>query len=164
MKKSLLFAVAVICTLIISLPSSAQKEYFSGSWKIDRDKSQIPAYTPLLTKLKVQVKGDSLLTVRVYDGGDGQEYPFDENVTLDGKEYQLTIYDMPRKTKASYTEADGVITVESVTTFDNGSGPEDFVSKETWKTDKENKAFVMAYKNKSSQGEAEGTLLYTREE
>jgi hypothetical protein len=164
MKRSLLFAFAVICAIFITLPAAGQKENCTGSWKLDREKSTIAPSTPLLIRIKVQVKGDSLLTVRVYDTGDGQEYPFDENVTLDGKEYELNVYNMPRKTKASVNESDGLITVESVTTFEDSNGPQDFVSKETWKADKETNLLSISFKNKTPDGEAEGILYFTKEE
>src|SRR5512143_2832491 len=100
MRKCLSFLVLVICAIVFTLPASGQKDDYTGIWKLDREKSMIPEYTPVLLKLTVTVKGDSLLTERVYDTGDGSEYPFEENVTLDGKEYNFNVYNMPRKTKA----------------------------------------------------------------
>ncbi len=164
MKISPFFALAALFAVFITMPAAGQKENCTGTWKLDRDKSTIPPNSPLLIKIKVQVKGDSLLTLRVYDTGDGNEYPFDENVTLNGKEYELNIYGMPRKTKAVAGETDGIITVESVTTFEGSTGPEDFVSRETWKPDKGNNSLSISYKNKSPEGEAEGTLFFTMEE
>lgn len=155
MKKILFTGLVLLMSIAISYKSSAQKPDFNGNWKLDAAKSTLPEYTPVLTRITVSVKGDSLLTVRYYDTGDGQEYPFNENVTLDGKEYSITIYDMPRKTKATASAEDGSFTVESTTSTQGG----DFVSKETWKTDPSNKVLTISFKNIMEGNE--GTGLFT---
>lgn len=158
MKKFLLFGLALFMSTGISYMASAQKPDFSGKWKLDATKSTLPEYTPVLTRITVIIKGDSLLTQRFYDTGDGQEYPFTENVTLDGKEYSITIYDMPRKTKASASAEDGSFYVESTTS--SGSG--DFVSKETWKTDPENKVLTISFKNSMEGNEGSGSFILNK--
>ncbi|HOW08909.1 MAG TPA: hypothetical protein PLX08_03810 [Bacteroidales bacterium] len=155
MKRVLLIGLAMLLSAGISHRASGQKPDFSGKWKLDATKSNLPEYTPVLTRINVIVKGDSLLTQRFYDTGDGQEYPFVENLTIDGKEYSITIYDMPRKTKATVSGEDGSFCIESVTS--TGSG--DFVSKETWKTDPGNKVLTISFKN-TMEGN-EGTGLFT---
>ncbi|NLJ42367.1 MAG: hypothetical protein GX431_01830 [Bacteroidales bacterium] len=160
MKKILLIGLAMLMSIGISYRASAQKPDFNGKWKLDATKSTLPEYTPVLTRINVVVKGDSLLTQRFYDTGDGQEYPFTENVTLDGKEYSITIYDMPRKTKASASSEDGSFYVESTTT--TGSG--DFVSKETWKTDPSNKILTISFKNVMEGNEGTGSFILNKVE
>jgi hypothetical protein len=160
MKRILLLAFSAFMICGFAFQSSAQKTDFNGKWKLDATKSTLPEYTPILTRLIVLVKGDSLLTERYYDTGDGQEYPFTENVTLDGKEYNITIYDMPRKTKASVASEDGSLVVESVTSA-NG---EDFVSKETWKTDNENKVLTISFKNVMGGNEGTGLFILNKVE
>lgn len=143
---------------------SGQKADFTGTWKLDRTKSTILQDSPTLIKLNVQVKGDSLLTERTYDTGDGQEYPFTENFTLDGKEYEITIYDMPRKSKAIWSGTEGVLNLESKTTFSGPNGTDDFVSKETWKVDKANNLLTITFKNSTSAGESEGAFFFNKSE
>jgi hypothetical protein len=164
MKKCLTFLVLVICATAFTLPVSGQKDDYTGIWKLDREKSMIPEYTPVLLKITVNVKGDSLLTERVYDTGDGSEYPFEENVTLDGKEYNFNVYNMPRKTKAVISDQDGLINLESTTTFEGSNGPEDFVSKEVWKVDKAAGIMTVSVKNKTSMGENEGSYAFVKGE
>ncbi len=158
MKKFLLTGLAMLVSIAISYKSPAQKPDFTGNWKLDATKSTLPEYTPVLTRITVSVKGDSLLTVRYYDTGDGQEYPFTENVTLDGKEYSITIYDMPRKTKASASAEDGSFYVESTTSTQGG----DFVSKETWKTDPSNKVLTISFKNIMEGNEGTGSFTLNK--
>jgi len=150
-------------TITFALTSAGQKASFSGTWKLDRQKSLLAENTPILTKITINIKGDSLLTRRFYDIGDGQEYPFDENLYLDGTESNITIYEMPRKAKASWSDPDSSVNLESLITFYGSAGSEDFVSRETWKIDKENNALTIKYINKTSAGETNGQFFFTRE-
>lgn len=154
----------LLLAIISVIPAAAQKSDFSGIWKLDRTKSTLSEYSPILVKLDVQIRGDSLMAERTYDTGDGQEYPFTENVTLDGKEYQMTIYEMPRKINAKWSETDSVLSVETTTTFNGQNGAEDFVSKETWKVDKASNTLTISFKNSTSAGEAEGAFIFNKAE
>jgi hypothetical protein len=164
MKRVLFYVFLMAIAIVISNQASGQKDDFSGTWKLDMTKSTLAEYTPILVRIDVKISGDSLLTERYYDTGDGQEYPFTENLTLDGKEYNITIYDMPRKSKASWSDQDNSVLVESTTTFNGDSGSEDFISVETWKADKVNKTLAINFKNNVSGGEAEGVFLFNKTE
>lgn len=162
--KKILLSVSLACFAIIStLSVSGQKADFAGTWKIDKTKSQLTENPLVLTKITIKIKGDSLFTVRVYDIGDGQEYPFNENVILNGTESKITIYDMPRKARATWSDTDNSVKLESTTTFYGSSGSEDFVSKESWKVDKATNTLTISFNNKSTAGEAGGRFLYSRQ-
>jgi hypothetical protein len=163
MKRTTFFVLFMALTIASSIQVSGQKADFNGSWKLNIAKSTMVEYANLV-RIDVQIKGDSLLTERYYDTGDGQEYPFTEKLTLDGKEYNITIYDMPRKAKASFSDVDGSVIVESTITFNGDSGPEDFVSKETWTTEPTNKILTISFKNKISGGETEGAFIFNKAE
>ena len=139
---------------IFSLNVNGQKADFNGKWKLDMTKSSLPEYTPILTKIEVKITGDSLVTERFYDTGDGQEYPFTEILTLDGKEYNIVIYDMPRKTKATWSDQDG-LKIDSTISTNNG----DFVSKEAWKIDTVAKTLTISFNNSMEGNEATGTFV-----
>jgi hypothetical protein len=158
MKKALLFALSMVFAIGVSLQVSGQKTDYNGIWKLDVNKSTLTENTPVLVKINVTIKGDSLLTERFYDTGDGQEYPFTENLTLDNKEYNISIYNMPRKSKASVSSEDGSVLVESTTTVEGNGGTADFISKEVWKADTTNKTLTISCKN-SMAGE-ESTVLF----
>lgn len=162
MKRSTLFMLLTVFTIASSLELSGQKADFNGTWKIDRTKSTLVEYTPVLARIDIKINGDSLLTERYYETGDGQEYPFTENMTLDGKEYDITIYNMPRKTKASWSEQDGILIVESTTTFSGDAGTADFISKESWKVDKTNDTFTISCKNKMAGNDSEGAFIFNK--
>jgi hypothetical protein len=161
MKRTIFFVLFMALTIVSALQVSGQKADFNGSWKLNIAKSTMVEYANLV-RIDVQIKGDSLLTERYYDTGDGQEYPFTENLTLDGKEYIITIYDMPRKSKALLSDPDGFVIVESTTTTNGDSGSEDFISKETWKTDTANKILTISFKNNISGDESEGAFVFNK--
>jgi hypothetical protein len=162
MKKMKFIVLLTVIASISSIQLTAQIADFNGTWKIDRTKSTLPEYTPVLTKIDIKISGDSLLTQRFYDTGNGQEYPFTENLTLDGKEYNIVIYEMPRKTKASWSEQDGFLTIESAITISGDSGTSEFISKESWKIDKTNNTFTISFKNKMSGNDSEGAFILTQ--
>lgn len=163
MKRTLFFVALMVISIMFTVDATGQKSVFSGTWKLDRTNSLIPEYTPILTRLTVKIAGDSLLTERFYDIGDGQEYPFTENIKLNGKEFNITIYDMPRKTKANWSDQNNSVNLESTITFYGSAGAEDFFSKETWNFDKSSNTLKISFKNKSSQGEADGQFLLNKQ-
>jgi len=148
--------------IAFSIQVSGQKADFDGSWKLDESKSTLPQFPVILVKIDVTIKGDSLFTERFYDTGDGQIYPFTENLTLDNKEYLITIYDMPRKTKAAWSESG--LSLESSIVINGNSGPEDFISKETWNADAANKTISINFKNSTSAGEESGVFFFNKAE
>ena len=163
MKRISFFVFLMVLTITSALTAAGQKSGFSGTWKLDRMKSVLAEYSPVLKKITINIKGDSLLTERFYDTGDGQEYPFNENVTLDGTECKITIYEMPRKTKAVWSEQDSTVNLESTTTFYGSSGSEDFISRETWKIDKDNNTLTISFIIKITAGESNGHFFFIKE-
>lgn len=148
--------------LISVIPAMAQSSSFTGEWKLNREKSNIQDSQLILTKIKIQVKSDSLLTTRTYETGDGSEYPFVENLTLNGKECKITIYDMPRTTKATMSKSDGTILIESSTTFYGNGGEDNLVAKEIWKIEDGGKTLSFVFTNSMSAGSSSGTHYFDR--
>ena len=154
-----------ILFLIILLPASsiiAQKTNFSGEWKINKEKSVVADNQLFLSKITLQLKNDSLLTTRVYENGNGDEYPFTENLSLDGKVSKIVIYEMPRTSKATLSDSDGSITIASTTTFNGGNGQEDMTANETWKVENEGQKLSFFFTNKMSGNESTGTYYYDK--
>jgi len=162
MKKTTLMFTLMAFAIAFSIQVSGQKADFDGSWKLDESKSTLPQFPVILVKIDVTIKGDSLFTERFYDTGDGQIYPFTENLTLDNKEYLITIYDMPRKAKAAWSE--GGLSLESSIVINGDSGPDNFISKETWSADAANKTLSINFKNSTSAGEESGVFFFNKAE
>jgi hypothetical protein len=147
------------------LPASlinAQKPDYSGEWKLNKEKSTLTDPQLFLSKITFQVKPDSLFTTRVYENGNGEEYPFEENLSLDGKDCKMVIYEMPRNSKATRSADDGALMIASATTFNNGNGPEDMTSNETWKLDNDGRFLILTFTNKMSGNETTGTYYFEK--
>jgi hypothetical protein len=161
MKTRKIYTFLFLLMLLPSFIASAQKTDISGEWKLNKEKATIADNQLFLSKISIQLKADSIMTTRVYENGMGEEYPFDEKLSLDGKECKIVIYDMPRISTASRS-SDGTITIASATTFYGNNGQEDMVAKETWKVDKEGKMLTLEFSNKMSGTESTGTYFYDK--
>jgi hypothetical protein len=156
-------SILILLLLILSVSFvHAQKPDLSGDWKLNKEKSNIGNAQLFLSKITIQVKTDSLFTTRVYENGNGEEYPFEENLSFDGKDCKIVIYEMPRSSKATRSETDGSIMIASATTFNNGNGPEDMTANETWKMDNEGHFLTLTFTNKMSGNEMTGTYYFEK--
>jgi hypothetical protein len=152
-----------LITLFILLPAftiTAQKADISGEWKLNKEKSQV-AENLFLSRITLKLKPDSLLTTRVYENQNGEEYTFDENLTLDNKECKIVIYEMPRTSSATRSDADETISIASTTTFNGNNGMEDMVAKEAWKLGDDGN-LTLEFTNKMSGNELTGKYLYDK--
>lgn len=163
MKKIFLLTVSFLVVLSFLINVSAQKTDFSGTWKLDSLTKPVTGGFPVLLQITIKIKGDSLLTERVYDIGDGKSYPFIENVTTDGKEYGITVYGMPRKSKATWADNDLTLNLESLTTAYRSEGQFDFKSLEKWTVDKSNNLLTISYRNSSAAGESDGGFILKKD-
>jgi hypothetical protein len=154
----LLFFLLLLPVSIIT----AQKPDLSGEWKLNKEKSNIVDAQLFLSKITIQVKTDSLFTTRVYENGNGEEYPFEENLSLDGKDCKIVIFEMPRSSKATLSNTDGAIMIASSTTFNNGNGPQDMTANETWKMDNDGHFLTLTFSNKMSGNETTGTYYFEK--
>jgi len=162
MKTKSTFTLLILLIVTSSISAFSQKVNFSGDWKLNKEKTVLADDQLYLSALSIQHKSDSLLTTRVYEDGYGEQYPFDENLSLNGKECKIIIYDMPRSTMATRSNADGSLKIESTTTFYGNNGEEDLTSKETWKVDSDGNTLIINFINKMSAGETTGTLYYDK--
>jgi hypothetical protein len=164
MKTKLIFIALSLIFFLPALTIYAQKIDLSGEWKLNKEKTVLTDTQIFLVGITIKLKSDSLLTMRVYENGNGEQYPFDENLSLDGKDCKIFIYDMPRTTKVSRSESDGSIMFESTTIFQGYNGTDTLSAKETFKIDNEGKVLTMNFTNKSSAGEITGTNYFNKVE
>jgi hypothetical protein len=162
MKTKSFFVLLILFTMTLSFSASGQGNKFSGEWKLNKEKTVLAENQLFLSAITIQIKGDTLFTTRTYSNPNGEEYPFDENITLDGRECKIAIYDMPRTSKALKSQPDGALIIESTTTFTGQSGEENLVAKETWKVDAEGNTLTMDFNNKMSGNEFTGTNYYNK--
>lgn len=145
--------------IFVAFSASAQLSGFNGTWKINKEKSNFPSDQLYLSQITITINGDSILTNRTYTDPNYQEYPFQENMTLDGKEAKIVIYDMPRVAKARKGD-DGSILIDTKTTFNGGSGDENLVAIEIWKTD--GKTLTLDVVNQMMGQEMKSTVVYDK--
>jgi hypothetical protein len=149
MKTKAIFLFLFLFNITFTFSALGQGTGFSGEWKLNKEKTVLADNQLFLSGVTIQFKNDSLFTTRVYQNSNGEEYPFDENLSLDGKESKIIIYEMPRTSKASKSGPDGALIVESTTTFNGENGEENMVAKETWKVDNEGKTLTIDFTNKN---------------
>jgi hypothetical protein len=162
MKTKTTLSLVLLFFLVSSFSAYSQTSAFSGEWKLNTEKTVLETGQLFLSKVTVLVKGDSLITTRVYEDGNGSEYPFDEKLSLDGKEGKITIYDMPRTSKAMKSATDGSLSIESTTVFNGQNGEDNLTAKETWKVDKAGKELTVEFTNTMSGTEIKGTNYYNK--
>lgn len=161
MKTKSFFSFLILLIFLPLVCAMAQKADMSGEWKMNRQKSTLDEQL-FLSGISIQFRADSLITTRHYENGNGEEYPFDENVSLDGKECKIVIFNMPRSSSATRAATDGSIQISSKTTFNGGNGEEDMMAKESWKLDSTGKLLVLEFTNSMSGNEVKGTYYYDR--
>jgi hypothetical protein len=159
--KKILIALSMLFFLP-ALTIYSQKSDFSGEWKLNKEKSVLADNQLFLSGITIQLRSDSLLTTRVYENGNGEQYPFQENISLDGKDCKIVIFDMPRTSTATVSNADKSIMIASTTTINGDNGPVDMNAKETWKVDSEGKMLTLDFTNKMSENETIGKYYYDK--
>jgi hypothetical protein len=161
MKTKATFLFIILFTIPFSFSVSGQGAGFSGEWKLNKEKTVLADNQLFLSRVTVNMNKDSLLTTRVYENGNGEEYPFKEGISLDGKECKITIYEMPRTSKLTKSQADGSMIIESTTTFTTDNGKDSLIAKETWKVDNDG-LLTISFTNKMSAGEVTGINYYNK--
>ena len=156
--------LSLLTSLIITISASAGdgKPAFAGNWKLDRTKSSTTGSSLFLSAINIKVQNDNLLTERVYENSNGENYPFNENLTLDNKEYKIVIYEMPRKSKAQWSEKENSLMIESNTIYNGNSGEQNINTIETWKLSQDGNQLIYDFVTKTSEGSLKGTYYFNK--
>lgn len=162
MKKAMITATLVIC-LTLSLFAKKPVD-FSGSWKLDVANTEMGDSQLWLEEIVVTQTKDSLLSERTYQNENYETFPFTENLTLDGKEYDIVVYDIPRKTSVTVSEDKMQLVVTSQITFWGDNGEVTIPMVETWSLKEKGKVLSMDYASVSPDGEFKTVLNYKKAE
>ena len=160
MKNAFILTVMLFMTSMFTL--QAQTPSFSGEWTLNQERSTVGSSELFLSKLTVQHKSDSLLTHRVYANQWGEQYPFSENLSLDGKESKIWIYEMPRTSKATFSARDRKLKLESVTTFSDWSGSQDLKTQEVWSVEDGGRTLKIEVAMSAEAGDFTGLQYFDR--
>ena len=136
----------------------------SGEWSLDKENTVLTESPLHLTKIKITQNENSILTTRTYSNQYGEQYPFDEEITVDGEAREITIYEMKRITSANWSDDGKSLLVKSITKYYGNSGEEEFSVEERWSLDKKGKILTIEYTSDSAYGENKGTYLYKQTE
>lgn len=159
-----IFCLVVVLFVVASAFAGNNKNSYSGVWKLNKEKTPPTNSRLFLSQISFTLKGDSLSTVRTYENENGETYPFDEKLTMDGKEYKIEVYNFPRKASAHWSEKDGFLVINSVTTFSGDSGQQDFILSEIWKLDEKGTSLDVEFTTKLPTGDVKGTFNFKKSE
>lgn len=162
MKTKTLVILGILLFSLSSMTVFGQSQVFSGEWKFNREKSTAINNQLFLAKITVLQKSDSIFTTRVYENEYGEQYPFKENLPLNGKECKIIIYEMPRTASASISSGNGSLNFESTTSFYGNSGSDNLKAKETWNIQNEGKSLKIDYTTSYSGGSTTGTQYFDK--
>jgi hypothetical protein len=139
------------------------KTDFSGTWKLNENKSNFgegPRFAS--SQLVVTQNGDKLTVERTMKNRNGEEMKRNSNYTLDGKEYEETVRNRPRKVTASWADEGKEITITSSSKFERNGEEMEFNSKETWKLSADGKSLTVDSNISSPRGERKMQLVYDK--
>ena len=162
MKIKIFFSLLASLIIAVSVFAGDGKTGYTGNWKIDKVISSPSSSSLLLSEISFKVNNDSLQTMRTYESSNGETYTFNENLTLDSKEYKIVIYEMPRKAKAQWSEKGSSLLIESTTTFTRDSDDQNVTSIETWTLSESGNQLTYDFVTKTSEGSEKGTLYFNK--
>ena len=117
MPKKLSIPVLFLFLLSFTSIGPRGKVNFSGEWKLDREKTDLSDSPLYLSKIKISQEKDIMQTTRTYSNQNGEQYPFDEEITVDGEEREIAIYEMKRRTSAEWSEDGKNLIIKSKTKY-----------------------------------------------
>jgi hypothetical protein len=160
MNKSALSMLVFFC-VFVSIGLGQKVTDFSGSWTLDKEKTELSRVGLYLSKIEVTQKGDTLIAKRTYVNRDGEHYPFTEHLTLDGQEAKMEIYDMPRTSSAKLSEDKTCVNVVSTVTYYGDYGATDIQITERWSLEEGNVLKIHST-SKTDEGERELAAFYKK--
>jgi hypothetical protein len=152
--------------LLISAVSSGQNAAnFSGSWTFNESKSNLGegGFRMMSQKLIISQDEKSFKIDRSFTGQDGEERKTTETYTLDGKESVNPVFNISKKSTASWSADKQSLNVSSVMVFDSNGEQMEVKTIEIYKLAEGNKALTIDTQFSSSRGERKAILVYTKD-
>jgi hypothetical protein len=164
MNKKMSIPVLGLFLFSMTLFASGGNVDFSGEWKLDRENTVLSESPLYLSKITITQEKNSLQTARIYMNQYGEQYPFDEEIIVDGEEREILIYEMKRRTAATWSEDGKSLLITTKTKYYGNSGEGEFSVEETWTLDKKGAILSIEYTNNSEWGINAGTYFYKKAE
>ena len=159
-------SIPVLSLFLFSISASAfsGNVNFSGEWILDKEKTELTESPLYLSKIKISQEENGMQTTRTYTNQYGEQYPFDEEITVEGEEKEIVIYEMKRRTSARWSEDGKSLIINSTTKYWGNSGEEEFIIEERLSLDKTGKILSIEYASDSVRGKDSGTNFYKKSE
>lgn len=164
MKKWIVPAMFLVFAASEGFPQAAGKPDFSGTWNINKEKSNLGEsggrFTP--AKLVVKQAGDSMSIDRIFKVEYEDDRVFNEKLTLDGKECASVIMEtIPRTSTANWSADGNSLTIASTVVFERDGNKFEWKTVEIW-TLKEG-ALNLDNTSTSQMGELKVQLVFDKE-
>ncbi|MBN1480289.1 hypothetical protein EH223_20075 [candidate division KSB1 bacterium] len=154
----------LVFLLILLISVAVVAADFSGTWVLNREKSELgdgPGGRMAAKKMVVEQKENSLKIESTREGRDGGDRTRTQEMTLDGKENKETTEWGESVSTAQIVE--DVLTIESTRTFERDGQTNSMEFKQTWTLEEEGKQLVVNMKSNSPWGENELKMVYDKE-
>lgn len=159
------FPAAILAAIfLLSFTTPADKANFSGSWKLNEDKSELGEFGRFATrKIKVEQKEDAISISKTSPSFNGDEVTTNETLTYDGKTSEITVFGNSKKKSTAKWSDDGKSLVITYTiAFERNGQTFDINGTETWSLTDEGK-LSLATVSTSPQGERSTKAVYDKE-
>ena len=155
-------SMLIFCFIIV-LSFAVMAVDFSGTWTLNREKSELgdgPGGRMAAKKLVVEQKENALKIESTREGRDGGDRTMTNEMTLDGKETKRTTDWGESVTTA--TIKDDVLTINSTRTFERDGQTNEMKFEQKWTLKEEGKLLVVNFKSDTPWGENEMKMVYDK--
>jgi hypothetical protein len=154
-----------IVVITLSLVLSASMLFavdFSGTWTLNKDKSEMGEGRGRFNSTKLDVKqNDKEITIERTGQGRNGEYTRTATITLDGKENELEGFrGSTRNVTANWSDDKKSLEIASLMKMERNGEQLEITSKEVWKMDGDN--LVLDLEMNSPRGERKSKLVYNK--
>ena len=159
----LLVVLPILRSFSVLMALDAGKTDFSGDWKLNEEKSELPERGRRMLSLTLVIKQkDNVLDVtRTYSGRDGAEYTLEEKLTLDGKESTTTFRESPKTTTVKWSEDRKSLHMVSKMIFSRNGNEFEIDTKEVWKFNSDGE-LAIDITSTTPRGERQMALVYSK--
>jgi hypothetical protein len=137
---------------------------FSGTWVLNRDKSELgdgPGSRMAAKKMVVEQKENSLKIESTREGRDGSDRTMTREMTLDGKETKDSSRWGESVTTASLK--DDVLTINTTRTFERDGQTNSMDAEQKWALQDDGKTLTIDLKSDSPWGESTMKMVYDKQ-
>lgn len=141
----------------------ADKTDFSGTWKLDESKTDFGEGRHFAAhQLAVTQNENELKVERSSTGRNGREFKFTSDYKLDGQQHDLDMGNRTAKVTAEWMNEGKEVQINTKMKFERNGETIEFNSIENWVLSEDGKTLTINLKTKSSRGESQQKLVYTK--